>query len=258
MSNKINIKSKSEIETMKEGGKILAYILQVIADKVRPGIFGDELEKVAEKEIKKYKVTPSFKNYRTYKNEKPFPSSICLSINDEIVHGLPYGKLIKDGDTVSIDLGIKYKGFHTDSAVTIGAGKISEEASKLIKVTKNALYKGIEQAKRYNRIGDIGFVIQTYVEENGFSIVRDLVGHGIGRSVHEPPEVPNFGEKGKGLKLYPGTTLAVEPMVNEGSYHTKCDNDGWTIRTKDGKLSAHFEHTVAVTDDGYEILTELD
>lgn len=254
---KINIKSKSEIQVMKEGGKILASILQLLSDKIKPGVFGDELEKIVEKEIKKYRVIPSFKNYRIYKGETPFPSSICVSINDEIVHGFPFGKLIKDGDIVSIDLGIKYKGLHTDSALSVGAGKISEQADKLIKITRESLYKGIEQIKPKNRLGDVGFAIQNYVEKNGFSVVRNLVGHGVGRSIHEAPEVPNFGEKGKGLKLYPGMTLAIEPMINAGDYRIKCDPDGWTIRTIDGKLSAHFEHTVAVTENGCEILTKL-
>lgn len=253
--NKINLKSKSEIAIMKEGGKILAGILQLLSDKIKPGVFGDELEKIAKEEIKKYGAIPSFKNYRIYKSGAPFPSSICVSINDEIVHGFPFGKLIEDGDIVSIDLGIKYKGLHTDSALSVGAGKISERADKLIKITRESLYKGIEQIKPENRLGDIGLAIQSCVEKNGFSVVRDLVGHGVGRSIHEAPEVPNFGEKGGGLKLYSGMTLAIEPMINAGDYRIKCDPNGWTIKTIDGKLSAHFEHTVAVTEKGYEILT---
>jgi len=256
--HKINIKSKSEIDVMKEGGKILAGILQLLSDKIKPGIFGDELEEITEREIKKYGAVPSFLNYRIYKDGIPFPAAICVSINDEIVHGFPFGKLIKNGDIVSIDLGIKYKDLHTDSALSVGAGKISEQANKLMQTTKESLYKGIEQIKPGNRLGDIGFAIRTYVEKNGFSVVRDLVGHGVGRSIHEAPEVPNFGEKGRGLKLYPGMTLAIEPMINEGSYKIKCDPDGWTIRTSDGKLSAHFEHTVAITENGCEILTRLD
>lgn len=256
MKSKINIKSKSEIEIMRESGKILAEILQLLASKVKPGISGDELEKVAEKEVKKYNVISSFKNYRTHKNGVPFPSIICLSINDEIVHGFPFGKIIKESDIVSIDMGVKHKGFHSDSAVTVGAGKISKKAQKLIEVTKESLIKGIEQVKPGNRIGDIGFAVQKYAEKNDFSVVRNLVGHGVGRSIHEPPEVPNFGNKKTGLKLCPGMTFAIEPMINEGSYYIKVDDDQWTIRTKDGKLSAHFEHTVAVTEDGYEILTK--
>ena len=255
MRNKINLKSKSEIKTMRESGKILAGILRLLASKVEPGISGDELEKIAEREVKKYGVIPSFKNYVVDKNIKPFPSIICLSINNEIVHGFPFGKIIKEGDIVSIDAGVKYEGFHSDSAITIGAGKISAKAKKLIEVTKESLFKGIEQVKPGNRIGDIGFATQKYAEENGFSVVRNLVGHGVGRSVHEPPDVPNFGSKNTGLKLRQGMTFAIEPMINEGAYDIKCCKDGWTIKTADGKLSAHFEHTVAVMDNGCEILT---
>ena len=256
MKSKINLKSKSEIEIMRESGRILAEILRLLISKVKPGISGDELEKIAEKEIKRYEVIPSFKNYVISKNVIPFPSVLCLSINDEIVHGFPYNKIIKEGDIVSIDMGVKYKGFHSDSAVTVGAGKISKQARKLIEATKESLFRGIEQVKPENRIGDIGFAVQKYAEKNGFSVVRNLIGHGVGRSIHEPPEVPNFGNKKTGLKLSPGMTFAIEPMLNEGSYYIKCDKDGWTIRTTDGKLSAHSEHTVAVTNDGYEILTK--
>ncbi len=257
MKRKINLKSKSEIKTMRESGKILAGILQLLSSKIKPGISGDELERIAEKEVKKYEVIPSFKNYVISKNIIPFPAMICLSVNDEIVHGFPFKKIIKEGDIVSIDMGVRYKGFHSDSAVTVGAGKISKKARKLIEVTKESLFKGIEQVKPGNRIGDIGFAVQKCAEKNGFSVVRNLVGHGVGRSIHEPPEVPNFGNKKTGLKLCPGMTFAIEPMLNEGSYYIRCDNDGWTIRTTDGKLSAHFEHTVAVTEEGCEILTEV-
>ena len=257
MKQKINIKSRSEVEIMRESGKILAAILQLLTSKIKPGVSGDELERIAEKEVKKYNVIPSFKNYVISKNIAPYPSIICFSINDEIVHGFPFGKIIKDGDIVSIDMGVKYKGFHSDSACTIGAGKISEKAKKIIEITKESLFKGIEQVTPGNRIGDIGFAVQKYAEKNGFFVVRNLVGHGVGRSIHEPPEVPNFGSKKAGLKLCPGMTFAIEPMLNEGNYYIKCDDDDWTIRTTDGKLSAHFEHTVAVTNDGCEILTKL-
>ena len=255
MKQKINLKSKSEIKIMRESGKILAEILRLLSSEIKPGISGDELEKIAEKEIKKYGVIPSFKNYVISRTIIPFPAVICLSINDEIVHGFPFKKIIKEGDIVSIDMGVKYKGFHSDSAVTVGAGKISKKAQKLVEVTKKSLFKGIEQVKSGNKIGDIGFAVQKYAEKNNFSVVRGLVGHGVGRSVHEPPEVPNFGNKKTGLKLCPGMTFAIEPMLNEGSYDIKCNDDGWTIKTADGKLSAHFEHTVAVTEDGCEILT---
>ena len=252
---KINLKSKAEIEIMKEAGKILANILQLIGDKIAPGVSGDEIEELALKEIKKYGVVASFKNYQIYKGGVPFPSAICFSINDEIVHGFPFGKEIKEGDIVSIDFGIKYNGFHADSAITVGAGKISEKATKLIQITQESLYQGIREVKIGNRMSDIGFAVQEYAEKNGFSVVRDLVGHGVGRSIHEAPEVPNFGKKGEGMKLIAGMTLAIEPMINEGNYYINCeDEDQWTIRTEDGKLSAH---TVAVTTAGCEILTEI-
>jgi len=255
MRRKINIKSKAEIKTMRESGKILAGILQLLASKVEPGVSGGELEEMAEKEVKKYGVIPSFKNYVISRDIIPFPSIICLSINDEIVHGFPFGKIIKEGDIVSIDSGVKYEGFHSDSAVTVGVGKISEKAQKLLKVTKESLLKGIGEVKAGNRIGDIGFAVQEHAEKNGFSVVRDLVGHGVGRSVHEAPDIPNYGNRNSGLKLCQGMTFAIEPMINEGIRDIKCCDDNWTIKTADGKLSAHFEHTVAVTEDGCEILT---
>ncbi len=243
---------------MREGGKILANMLYLVSQKIAPGVYGDELEEIALKEIKRHGVISSFLNYTLHKGGIPYPSSICVSINDEIVHGFPFGKLIKDGDIVGIDAGIKHEGLHTDSAITVGAGKISGKANELMEVTRDALYRGIDEVRPGNRTGDIGFAIQSYVEKHGFSVVRDLVGHGVGRSIHEAPEVPNFGDKGEGLKLVPGMTFAIEPMINEGAYHIKCDDDEWTIRTEDGKLSAHFEHTVAVTEKGCIILTKLD
>ncbi len=254
--NKIYLKSQEEIKIMREGGKILANILELISERIAPGASGDEIEEFAEKEIKKYNAIPSFKNYKIHNDGAPFPSAICFSVNDEIVHGFPYGKILKEGDIVGIDLGIKYNGFHTDSAITVGAGKLSSNAASIIRVARESLYKGIAEVKIGNRIGDIGSAIQAYVEMNGFSAVRDLVGHGVGKTIHEPPEVPNFGEKGRGLKLCQGMTFAIEPMINEGKYDIKCGNDGWTIRTLDGLLSAHFEHTVAVTSRGCIILTQ--
>jgi methionyl aminopeptidase len=255
---KINLKSKAEIGAMREGGKILANILYLISQKIAPGVYGDELEEIALKEIKKYGVISSFLNYKIHKGGTPFPSSICVSINDEIVHGFPFGKLIKDEDIVGIDAGIKYEGLHTDSAITVGAGRISGKAKELIEVARESLYRGIDEVRPGNRTGDIGFAIQSHVEKHGFSVVRDLVGHGVGRSIHEAPEVPNFGDRGAGLKLNSGMTFAIEPMINEGKHYIKCDDDEWTIRTGDGKLSAHFEHTVAVTEKGCVILTKLD
>jgi methionyl aminopeptidase len=251
----INLKSRQEIEVMAESGKLLAELLSILKDKVAPGVYGDELEEIARKFIRGHKAEASFFQYRPERNSTPYPSFLCFSLNDEIVHGFPFGKLIKEGDIVSIDAGLKYKGFHADSAITIGAGKVSEVAQKLMDVTQRSLYEGIKEVAPGARLGTIGNAIQTYAESNGFSVVRDLVGHGVGRSIHEAPEVCNYGKPDTGLKLYPGMVLAIEPMLNEGKYHIKVDEDEWTIRTVDGKLSAHFEHTVAVTEDGFRVLT---
>ncbi|MFA7169584.1 MAG: type I methionyl aminopeptidase [Candidatus Paceibacterota bacterium] len=251
----ITLKSRKEIEIMAESGKFLSELLQILADKVAPGVYGDELEEAAQQFIKKNKVVASFQNYCIDKNIMPFPSAICFSVNDEIVHGFPFGKLIKDGDIVSIDAGVKYEGFHSDSAITIGAGKISSVAKNLMDTTQQSLYAGIRQVAPGNRLGDIGNAIQSYAEAQGFSVVRDLVGHGVGRSIHESPEVLNYGRSNTGLKLYPGMVIAIEPMLNEGEYFIKVDDDDWTIRTEDGKLSAHFEHTIAVTEEGCQVLT---
>jgi methionyl aminopeptidase len=253
-----NIKSKAEIEIMAESGKLLAELLQILEAMVVPGVYGDELEEAAQTFIKKNNVVASFQNYRIEKGIMPFPSAICFSVNDEIVHGFPFGKQIGEGDIVSIDAGIKYEGFHSDSAITVGAGKLSPLAEKLISVTRQSLYEGIKKVHPDNRMGDVGFAVQSFAEKNGFSVVRDLVGHGVGRSIHESPEVPNYGKPGSGIGLSTGMVIAIEPMINEGVYDIKVDEDNWTIRTEDGKLSAHFEHTVAVTDDGYLVLTLRD
>lgn len=251
----VNLKSKAEIAIMAESGKLLAELLAILEAKVAPGVSGDELEAIAQEFIKKHKATASFQNYRPERNMTPFPSALCFSLNDEIVHGFPFGKIIKEGDIVSIDAGLKYEGFHSDSAITVGAGKVSATAKKLMEVTQQSLYEGIKQVAPGSRLGDIGSAVQTYAEANGFSVVRDLVGHGVGRSIHESPEVCNYGKADTGLKLYPGMVIAIEPMLNEVKYHIQVDDDDWTIRTIDGKLSAHFEHTVAVTEEGYQVLT---
>lgn len=249
------MKSRQEIEVMAESGKLLAELLSVLEAKVAPGVYGDELEEIARGFIRKHKAEASFFHYRPERNSTPYPSALCFSVNDEIVHGFPFGKLIKEGDIVSIDAGLKYKGFHADSAITVGAGKVSPVARKLMEVTQGSLYEGIKEVAPGVRLGTVGSAIQAYAESNGFSVVRDLVGHGVGRSIHESPEVCNYGKADTGLKLYPGMVLAIEPMINEGRYHIKIDDDEWTIRTADGKLSAHFEHTVAVTEDGFRVLT---
>ena len=254
-SRHINLKSKAEIEIMADSGKYLAELLSMLEAKVAPGVYGDELEEMARDYVKKNGLFASFLNYRVEQGVAPFPAILCFSVNDEIVHGFPFGKLIREGDIVSIDTGVRYKDFHSDSAITVGAGKLGSNAQKLLETTQQSLYEGIKQVKPGNKLGDIGNAIQQYAEARGFSVVRDLVGHGVGRSVHESPEVANYGRAGTGLKLYPGMVIAIEPMLNEGVYDIKVDDDDWTIRTEDGKLSAHFEHTVAVTDDGCRVLT---
>jgi len=254
---KISIKTKSEIDALREGGKILAEVLKLLESKVKPGVTGDYLDRLAGKEIKKAGGEPSFKNYISYKSGKPFPASLCFSINDEIVHGIPYGKILKEGDIVGIDLGVKYKNLFTDAAITVAVGKIDSASEKLMKITRESLALGIAQVKPGNRINDIGTAVQKHAEENGFSVVRDLGGHGVGRAVHEEPFIPNFKQRDRGAEILPGMTLAIEPMLNVGTYHIKQDNDGWTIKTADGKRSAHFENTVVVAESGCEILTKL-
>jgi len=255
--SRISIKTKSEIDIIREGGKILAEIRELLRREAKPGVTGDYLDELAEKEIRKAGGEPSFKNYASRKGELPFPASICFSINDEIVHGIPYGKVLKEGDIVGIDLGMKYKNLFTDSAVTAAVGKINPKLEKLLEATEKSLMAGIAQVKPGNRINDIGAAIQKYAEEKGFSVVRDLGGHGVGLAVHEDPFIPNFRQKDRGAKIMAGMVVAIEPMLNIGSHYVKLDKDGWTIKTADGKCSAHFEHTVAVTEKGYEILTML-
>jgi len=245
------IKTEKEIEIMRQGGKILAKILDELEKKIKPGTNTFFLNEFAENLAARFGAKPSFKGYKNY------PASLCVSVNSEVVHGLPKQKILKEGDIVGLDFGLFYKGYYTDMAKTVGVGKISSLAKRLIFVTKKALDLGIAQVRPGNHVGDISFAIQNYVESNGFSVVRDLVGHGVGRKVHEPPQVPNFGEKGKGIKLEKGMTLAIEPMVNAGKPEVRLLPDGWTFVTCDGSLSCHFEHTVAVTNDGNEILTKI-
>ena len=254
----INIKSSEEIKILREGGKILASILSEVARKVKPGLATVELDQLSEKLIRKNNGEPSFKNYKTRDDRFSYPASLCVSINDEIVHGIPSkNRILKQGDIVSLDLGMKYKNLYTDMATTIGVGKISDQAEKLIDVTKKSLALGIKSIKDGACIGDIGSAIQLYAEKNGFNVVRQLVGHGVGYKVHEMPDIPNYGSKGTGLKLKKGMVLALEPMIVIGSSDIILDKDNWTWKTKDGLLSAHFEHTVAVTRNGAEILTKI-
>lgn len=252
----ISIKSAEEIKILREGGRILASILNRVKEKVKPGIATIELDELAEKLIRQAGGEPSFKNYKTKGDRILFPASLCVSVNDEIVHGIPsQEKILREGDIVSLDLGLKYKNLYTDMAITAAVGKISREAEKIIKVAKEALEKGIKEAREGNRIGDIGFAIQSYTEKKGFNVVRDLVGHGVGYRPHEEPEVPNFGRPKAGEQLKTGMVLALEPMATAGGWEIVLDGDNWTWKTADGFLSAHFEHTIVVTKKGGEILT---
>ena len=247
----IVVKSRDEISIMRESGRILAETLQVVVDRLRPGIIEKELDEVAHKEFKRRGVTPTFLGYAS----PPYPATICVSINDEIVHGIPGKREIMDGDVVSIDIGCTHKGFVADMAVTVGVGKVSPEAQKLIDVTREGLWQGIGAARGGARTGDIGAAIQAYVEGEGLAVVREYVGHGVGREMHEDPQIPNYGTPGTGTQLRPGMVIAIEPMVNTGDWRTKKDADNWTVRTLDGSLSAHFEHTLAITEGEAEVLT---
>ena len=232
---------------MRKCGKILASILDKLRTEVQPGVKASQLDTVMAEQSDKRGVAPSFKNYRG------FPANLCVSVNDEIVHGIPGERVLQEGDIVSLDVGAKLDGFHTDAAITVGVGQISNEAAELIAVTEGSLRSGIAQVKSGAWIEDISFAIQNYVESKGFSVVREYTGHGVGRELHEEPPIPNF-VIGKGLRLRKGMALAIEPMVNAGDWHTKLAANQWTVLTADGSLSAHFEHTIAITDTGAEIL----
>ena len=246
----IVLKSSRELELMKEACIISAQALQVAGEAVKPGVTTYEIDKLAYDFIKKCGATPNFLNYGGY------PATACISINDEVIHGIPSkDRVLKDGDIVSIDLGAAKHGYNGDNAATFICGTCSPEVKRLVDTTKEALYKGIEAAVPGNRIGDIGFAVQSYCEERGFSVVRDYVGHGVGTKLHEEPSVPNFGHAGRGIRLSPGMTLAIEPMINLGTYKVKQLSDGWTVKTCDGKPAAHFEHTIAITSNGPVILT---
>ncbi len=248
----IVLKTARELSVMKEACRISAGALQVIGQAIEPGVTTGELDRMAEKYILSQGAKPNFKNYQGY------PATACISINNEVIHGIPSNKrIIKAGDIVSVDLGAMYEGYHGDNAATFAVGDVSTEAKRLIETTKESLYEGIKFARAGGRIGDISSAIQRYVESRGFSVVRDFVGHGIGTQLHESPEIPNFGTPGKGIRLLPGMTIAIEPMINIGSHEVKVLPDGWTVLTKDGSLSAHFEHTVAITPDGPLIMTQV-
>ena len=246
----IVLKTNRELALMREACRISAGALKVAGEAVQPGVTTEEIDRIAYEYIIKQGAKPNFLNYNG------FPATACISINDEVIHGIPSKKrIIKEGDIVSIDLGAILDGYNGDNAATFAAGKISPEAERLIYTTKESLYEGIKAAVAGGRIGDISNAVQKYCEERGFSVVRDFVGHGIGTKLHEDPAVPNYGTPGRGVRLLPGMTLAIEPMINAGGYEVRQLSDGWTVKTKDGSLSAHFEHTVAITNDGPKILT---
>lgn len=238
---------------MKEAGRIVALAHREVSKHIRPGITTLELDNIVERVIRDHDATPSFKNYNGY------PASACISINEEVVHGIPSkSRVLKEGDIVSVDIGAYYKGYHGDSAWTYPCGKISEDAAKLLQVSEASLFQGLAQAKANAHLSDISHAIQRHAESNGYSVVREFVGHGVGKNLHEDPQIPNFGLPGRGVVLKKGMTLAVEPMINRGRKEVKVLQDGWTTITQDGSLSAHFEHTILVTDEGYEILTKVE
>jgi len=245
-------KTPREIEIMRRAGKIVALTHEELKKNIKPGVTTKQLDMIVEKTIKSHGAMASFKGYQG------FPASACISVNEELVHGIPKNRVLKDGDIVTIDIGAKYKGYHGDSAWTYPVGSISDDAQKLLNVTEKSLYIGLEQAVLGNRVTDISHAIQTYVEEEGFSIVRDYSGHGIGQNLHEDPSILNYGLPGKGARLKSGMVLAIEPMVNIGKRYVKTLSDKWTVVTRDKSLCAHFEHTIVVKDDGtYDILTTL-
>jgi methionyl aminopeptidase len=247
----ISLKTSAEIELMRASGKIIAEVLQELNGRIRPGVSTAELDRWAEAKIIGHKAVPAFKGYRGY------PATLCTSINGEVVHGIPSAsRVLKDGDIVSVDVGARYRDWYSDAAWTYPVGKVTPEAEKLMKVTRESLMMGIDQAVPGNRLADIGHAVQAHVERAGFSVVRDFVGHGIGREMHEDPQIPNFGNPGQGVKLKAGMVLAIEPMVNAGGYEVRVLADGWTAVTQDGSLSAHFEHTVALLDGQAEVLTQ--
>lgn len=245
----IILKSREEIEKIRKSNRIAAQVLEKLREIIAPGVTTTDLDRVAEEMSRKNSAKPAFKGYRGY------PASLCTSINSEVVHGIPSAREVREGDIVSLDFGILFDGYYGDSALTVPVKEVSPEAMRLIRVTRESLYKGIEEARVGNRLGDISAAVQEHVEAAGFSVVRDYVGHGIGKSLHEDPQIPNYGTRGRGIVLKKGMVLAIEPMVNEGSYGVRVTGDGWTVVTEDGKLSAHFEHTIAISDDGPEILS---
>lgn len=248
----VTIKSPREIELMREAGRILAQVHDELGKIIRPGISTYDIDKEGEKLIRSFGCEPSFLNYEGY------PASICVSVNEEVVHGIPSRRrILKEGDIVSLDAGVIYKGWHSDAARTHAVGKTDDKAAKLIEVTRQSFFEGIKFAKAGNHLHDISNAIDAYVRRFGYGVVRDLVGHGIGSRLHEDPQIPNFGQRSRGIRLEAGMTLAIEPMINAGTWKVSWLDDGWTVVTRDGKLSAHYENTVLITEDGCEILSLL-
>jgi len=251
----ITLKSAGEIEVLRRANVIVAELLEELKKKVAPGVTTLELDSLAEELTYKKKALPAFKGYQMA--GRVYPGSLCVSVNEEIVHGIPGARALKEGDVVGLDFGVIYEGFYGDSAFTVGVGRVSEEATRLMRVTEESLYRGIEQLVEGKRLGDLSSVVQKTVEDAGFSVVRAFVGHGIGKRLHEDPPVPNYGEPDRGLRIREGMVLAIEPMVNAGGWDVKMKEDGWTAVTADGSLSAHFEHSVAITKNGPYILSKL-
>ncbi len=253
----IYIKSEKEIARMRDSGQIVAKVLKLLSERIKPGMKTRELDTIAEKEMKRLGAESSFNGYHG------FPANLCVSVNDEIVHGIPGDRVLKDGDVVSLDFGVVYNGFHGDAAVTVGVGEISTEAKRLMETTRTSLEKGIAAARAGAKLGDVSAAIQKYAESKGYSVVREYTGHGIGREMHEDPQIPNCTEPpyglqpGTGPELKKGMTLALEPMLNAGDWHTRVAGDRWTVLTADGSLSAHFEHTIAIDDNEPEVLTKV-
>ncbi len=256
----IIIKTLEEIEIIREGGKHLATVLYKVGEIVKPGISTKDLDLYAEKLIREFGDTPAFLNYQPDGANSPYPASLCVSVNDEVVHGIPNkNRILKEGDIVSLDLGLKHKGLFSDMAITVGVGKVNASNQKLMEITEQALAIGIDAARGGNTTGDIGYAIESFVrsrKENKYGIVEVLAGHGVGRAVHEDPYIPNFGKRGKGEKLIPGMVVALEPMINLGTKNVTIDADDWTFRTADKKSSAHFEHTILITEGEAEVLTK--
>lgn len=245
----IILKKESDLAKMRVAGKILAWTLRIVGEEIKPGVTPKQLDELAERLIREKGGKPSFLGYRGY------PAATCISVNNVVIHGIPDDNPLQEGDIIDLDFGVHKDGFHADSAWTFPVGTISKDAERLLNITEEAMWQGIAKAKVGSKVGEISSTVQKYVESNGYSVVRELVGHGIGKNLHEEPSVPNFGKPSSGALLREGTTICIEPMVNQGTHEVYTLDDGWTMLTKDGKLSAHFEHTVAVTRDGPEVLT---